>query len=143
MNQTSSRSHAIFTIYLEIVHNENVRRKSVINLVDLAGSEGLRKTGNTGEAQAEGKCINESLSAFKRVISAMSCGARHIPFRDSLITKILTGMSNAKVISFLISSVYCTLNRFAESQLLPDIIGLRQSVRERLWRDVVNVELRR
>ncbi|KAG4077244.1 hypothetical protein HA402_009873 [Bradysia odoriphaga] len=56
-----------------------------------AGSECVRKTGTTGEAHAEGKNINESLSAFKRVFAAMSSGAKHIPFRDSLITYILRG----------------------------------------------------
>lgn len=89
MNPTSSRSHAIFTIYLEIELSEANVRESVINLVDLAGSESIRKTGNTGEAQVEGKNINESLSAFTRVIIAMSRREKHIPFRDSVVTNIL------------------------------------------------------
>lgn len=89
MNPTSSRSHAIFTIYLRVKQSGSAIRESVINLVDLAGSECVRKTGNTGVAHVEGKNINESLSAFKRVIMAMSNGASHIPFRDSVITTIL------------------------------------------------------
>lgn len=95
MNSTSSRSHAIFTIYLEIESADKMKRESVINLVDLAGTECFGKTGNTGQALIEGKSINESLSAFKRVITAMSSGAAHIPFRDSVITHILRGMPKA------------------------------------------------
>ncbi|XP_037050832.1 kinesin-related protein 5-like [Bradysia coprophila] len=91
MNSASSRSHAVFTIYLGIESSQNTKRESLINFVDLAGSEGVRKTGTIGEAHAEGKSINESLSAFKRVFVAMSSGAKHIPFRDSLITYILRG----------------------------------------------------
>lgn len=98
MNATSSRSHAIFTIKLRIQDTENTIRESVINLVDLAGSECINKTGNTGkESIHEGRCINESLSAFKRVIIAMSSGASHIPFRDSAITYILRSMHNVIV----------------------------------------------
>lgn len=89
MNSISSRSHAIFTIYLGMEHQENEIRESVINLVDLAGSESFKKTGNTAEASAEGKSINEGLSAFKRVISAIALGSKHIPYRDAMITTIL------------------------------------------------------
>lgn len=96
MNPTSSRSHAIFTIYLAIEQTEAKIRESVINLVDLAGSESVRKTGNTGEAHIEGKSINKSLSAFNRVIKAMLLsGNNHIPFRDSVITNILRDSLNA------------------------------------------------
>lgn len=96
MNSVSSRSHAVFTICLGIKHAELDIRESVINIVDLAGSEGFGKTGNIlgSEAHMEGKCINESLSAFKRVINAMACGQKHIPFLDTLITKFLKSKSS-------------------------------------------------
>lgn len=93
MNSVSSRSHVIFTIYLSITQNEGFVRKSVINLVDLAGSESSQKSGNTGQAHAEGKSINEGLNSFKRVINALiESNDRHIPFRDSVITYLLKGM---------------------------------------------------
>lgn len=99
MNQTSSRSHAVFTIYLEVELTANVKRTSAINLVDLAGSECL--SGNTGEALVEGKSINKSLSAFKNVFLAMKTGEKRIPFRESLITNMLTGMSTARILFFV------------------------------------------
>lgn len=91
MNSFSSRSHAVFTIYLGIKHAESDIRESVINIVDLAGSEGFGKAGSQlgSEAHIEGKHINESLSALRRVINAMSCGQKYIPFRDSVITTFL------------------------------------------------------
>lgn len=91
MNSISSRSHAIFTIYLEIRQSASEIRKSALNLVDLAGSEGFQKTGNTGEAQAEGQSINKGLSAFKRVIDAIIRGDKYIPYRDDFITLVLKG----------------------------------------------------
>lgn len=94
MNVASSRSHAICTIYLGIAHNIGEIRESVINLVDLAGSEGMRRTGNTGQAHTEGKNINESLSAVRRVIDAMKRAESYIPYRDSAVTKLLESESH-------------------------------------------------
>lgn len=94
MNSISSRSHVIFKIFLNITQNENLIRTSVINLVDLAGEEGFQKTGNTaGQARTEGKNINESVITFKRVIDAMATEPdKRIPFRDSVITRLLKGL---------------------------------------------------
>ena len=52
MNKESSRSHLLFTLYLESATGEEDSRKYVasrLNLVDLAGSERLSKTGVTGD----------------------------------------------------------------------------------------------
>lgn len=94
MNSISSRSHAIFTINLEVQQDSGKIRRSAFNLVDLAGSESAGKAGNNPESQAEGKCINESLTAFQRVITALATTPKplHIPFRDSVITRILESL---------------------------------------------------
>lgn len=92
MNVVSSRSHVVFTIFLGIERESGRIIESKINLVDLAGSEGFTKMSNKGEAHIEGKNINKSVSAFKRVISAMSTRAAHIPYRDSVITYTLRSM---------------------------------------------------
>ncbi|GFH22148.1 kinesin-like protein [Haematococcus lacustris] len=47
-------------------------------LVDLAGSERASKTGAAGSTLAEGALINKSLTA-----------ARHVPYRDSKLTRML------------------------------------------------------
>ena len=51
MNQDSSRSHSIFTIYIETleeIEGEQRIKAGKLNLVDLAGSERSSKTGATG-----------------------------------------------------------------------------------------------
>ena len=70
MNAHSSRSHAIFTVYLQVIYNDPLGhqhiRKAKLNLVDLAGSERHGKTGistNSGAAFNESKSINLSLCA--------------------------------------------------------------------------------
>lgn len=53
MNNESSRSHSIFTIYIETAEKTDDGgqriRAGKLNLVDLAGSERLSKTGATGD----------------------------------------------------------------------------------------------
>jgi len=53
MNLESSRSHSIFTIYVESLEKRNDGTEKLIgskfNLVDLAGSERQSKTNSTGE----------------------------------------------------------------------------------------------
>ncbi|GMH91959.1 hypothetical protein TL16_g12208 [Triparma laevis f. inornata] len=94
MNDTSSRSHAIFTIWVEVsevVEGKEMFRVGKLNLVDLAGSERQKKTGASGDRLKEGAKINLSLSALGNVISVLADGksGKHIPYRDSKLTRLL------------------------------------------------------
>nr|CCC91771.1 putative kinesin [Trypanosoma congolense IL3000] len=94
MNKTSSRSHCVFTVYLEArPHGTPVVRRSKLHFVDLAGSERVAKTGVSGTVLTEAKHINLSLHYLEQVIMALSeqaSGRReHIPFRNSFMTMVL------------------------------------------------------
>jgi len=94
MNKESSRSHSIFTIYLETSQNYDDNNTRItagkLNLVDLAGSERQSKTQATGILLKEATKINLSLSALGNVISALVDGkSSHIPYRDSKLTRLL------------------------------------------------------
>ena len=97
MNAHSSRSHAIFTIYLQVIYSDPLGhqhiRKAKLNLVDLAGSERHGKTGistNSGDAFTESKSINLSLSCLGKVIQALSADKPgHVPYRESKLTRLL------------------------------------------------------
>lgn len=103
MNETSSRSHAVFTIVLTQRRNDTTtslssERVSKISLVDLAGSERADSTGAKGTRLKEGANINKSLTTLGKVISAlaeMACKpnkkrkAEFIPYRDSVLTWLL------------------------------------------------------
>lgn len=100
MNDTSSRSHAIFTITfvqagfcIDGLPSETV---SKIHLVDLAGSERANSTGATGQRLKEGAHINKSLVTLGSVISSLAemsnpNGSKkfYIPYRDSTLTWLL------------------------------------------------------
>ncbi|CAG5115066.1 unnamed protein product [Candidula unifasciata] len=71
-NQRSSRSHAVFTVYLQArKHDSKVTLKSKLHLVDLAGSERVSKTGADGQQLTEAKSINLSLHHLESVIIAL------------------------------------------------------------------------
>ena len=101
MNDESSRSHSIFTIFIETqetidvsiinkLKGEEKFKVGKLNLVDLAGSERQSKTGAEGDRLKEATKINLSLSALMNVISALVDGKHtHIPFRDSKLTRLL------------------------------------------------------
>ena len=99
MNDTSSRSHAIFQISLtQKMPLKGTSRLSIINLVDLAGSERISMSGVVGTAMKEATSINLSLSTLRRVIdilienSKLKKGQRPQvpPFRQSLLTWVLS-----------------------------------------------------
>ncbi|KAH6649144.1 kinesin motor domain-containing protein [Truncatella angustata] len=102
MNDTSSRSHAVFTIMLKQIHHdmetdETTERSSRIRLVDLAGSERAKSTEATGARLREGSNINKSLTTLGRVIAALADPKRGrgkrkadvVPYRDSILTWLL------------------------------------------------------
>lgn len=77
MNETSSRSHAVFTIFFtqqrhDLATDLITEKVSKISLVDLAGSERADSTGAKGTRLKEGANINKSLTTLGKVISALA-----------------------------------------------------------------------
>ncbi|CAI5472466.1 unnamed protein product [Closterium sp. Yama58-4] len=99
MNMESSRSHSVFTIVVETQRRDDAgvmkRRTSRFNLVDLAGSERQKHSEAQGVRLKEAGSINKSLSALGNVIKALVDIAegkvRHVPYRDSKLTFLLSG----------------------------------------------------
>ena len=86
MNQSSSRSHAILTVYLQQRTEQHdilpsgcvredgsllVEKLSKIHMVDLAGSERVANSGAVGDRLREAVNINTSLSSLGMVITAL------------------------------------------------------------------------
>lgn len=130
MNDTSSRSHAVFTIILKQIHHdyhcdETTERVARIRLVDLAGSERAKATEATGTRLREGSNINKSLTTLGRVIAALADprsarGSQQpssprktrdiVPYRDSILTWLLKdslgGNSKTAMIACIAPSDY-------------------------------------
>lgn len=115
MNQESSRSHAIFTIYVETELEDNIRAGK-LHLVDLAGSERQAKTKATGQRLKEAAKINLSLSALGNVISSLVDGkSKHIPYRDSKLTRILQDSLGGNTKTLMIACISPADNNYEET----------------------------
>lgn len=110
MNKDSSRSHSIFQIIIENSSidekGETHYRMGKLNLVDLAGSEKHSKTETTGKHLIEGIKINLSLTILGNVISKLVSGRnQHIPYRESLLTKLLCDSLGGNTKTVMIANV--------------------------------------
>ncbi|KAH6713413.1 hypothetical protein BKA61DRAFT_484323 [Leptodontidium sp. MPI-SDFR-AT-0119] len=121
MNETSSRSHAVFTLTLTQKRYDTDTKMSLekvakISLVDLAGSERAQSTGATGARLKEGAEINRSLSTLGRVIAALadlSEGKKkkggkaigQVPYRDSVLTWLLKDSLGGNSMTAMIAAI--------------------------------------
>ncbi|KAG1954053.1 kinesin-like protein KIF18A [Pimephales promelas] len=112
MNASSSRSHAVFQIYLRqqdktATLNPNVR-VAKMSLIDLAGSERASATNTKGARLREGANINRSLLALGNVINTLAnpkCKKTHIPYRDSKLTRLLKDSLGGNCRTVMIANV--------------------------------------
>lgn len=117
MNETSSRSHAVFTLILtqrrhDVETSMDTEKVAKISLVDLAGSERATSTGATGARLKEGAEINRSLSTLGRVIAALadlSVGKKKnmsmVPYRDSVLTWLLKDSLGGNSLTAMIAAI--------------------------------------
>lgn len=95
-NATSSRSHAIFQIFVKqrdrVPGLNQALQVAKMSLIDLAGSERASSTHAKGERLREGANINRSLLALINVLNALADAKgrkSHVPYRDSKLTRLL------------------------------------------------------
>lgn len=145
MNNKSSRSHAILTLYFTQLIDEPELGKtreivSKINLVDLAGSERVEISGVTGINFKEAININKSLSVLGNVINKLATEsvkqdvkttvkkvtklkktksvkklADHIPFRESVLTWILKESLGGNSRTYMIATISPSSINYNES----------------------------
>ena len=112
MNRESSRSHSVFTLYIQSRKEEGDLidlTESRFNLVDLAGSERQQLAGTTGLRLKEAGNINKSLLALSNVINALvelaNGRPRHVHYRDSKLTFLLRDSLGGNAKTCIIANV--------------------------------------
>ncbi|XP_030162221.1 kinesin-like protein KIF9 isoform X4 [Lynx canadensis] len=125
MNKNSSRSHCIFTIYVE-AHSRTLSDEkyitSKINLVDLAGSERLGKSGSEGRVLKEATYINKSLSFLEQAIIALGDQKReHIPFRQCKLTHALKDSLGGNCNMVLLTNIYGEAAQLEETRMVKNL----------------------
>ncbi|NWW03255.1 KI18A protein, partial [Oreocharis arfaki] len=111
VNASSSRSHAVFQIYLRQQDktasiNQNIRIAKM-SLIDLAGSERANATNAKGARFVEGTNINRSLLALGNVINALADpkSKKHIPYRNSKLTRLLKDSLGGNCRTIMIAAI--------------------------------------
>jgi kinesin family protein 6/9 len=119
MNKNSTRSHCVFTIYIQQRSRIESSAKvihSKLNIVDLAGSERVGKTASSGQTLEEAKHINKSLSFLEQVVVALANRSReHIPFRQSKLTNVLRDSLGGNCKTRLIANIWCEREQLDET----------------------------
>ncbi|KAJ1722503.1 tubulin-dependent ATPase kip3 [Coemansia erecta] len=94
-NAVSSRSHAVLQVHVRQRPRASGLQTDVttatLSIIDLAGSERATVARNSGTRLREGANINRSLLALANCINAL-CDVRtkrHVPYRDSKLTRLL------------------------------------------------------
>ena len=104
LNARSSRSHCLVHLYCVERLKGNVTKKQLL-FVDLAGSERILKSGVEGVAATQAMAINGSLTALGKVIRALGSNAKHVPFRDSMLTMLLRSSLEGRATTSVVVNV--------------------------------------
>jgi kinesin family protein 6/9 len=110
LNKGSTRSHCVFTIYVECRSRVESSEKvifSKLHLVDLAGSERVKKSGSEGQILKEATYINKSLTFLEQVVHALGNRHRdHVPYRQSKLTYMLKDSLGGNCKTSMIANVW-------------------------------------
>ncbi|XP_059061400.1 kinesin-like protein KIF18A isoform X2 [Achroia grisella] len=105
-NAESSRSHAVFQVYVKMRYKTSSQLRLVkLSMIDLAGSERASATGCVGERFKEGANINKSLLSLGNCINRLADGSRYIPYRDSKLTRLLKDSLGGNCKTVMIANV--------------------------------------
>ncbi|SJL02236.1 uncharacterized protein ARMOST_05562 [Armillaria ostoyae] len=121
-NETSSRSHAVLQVHItqapRTASLSEQRTVATLSIIDLAGSERAAATTNMGQRMVEGANINKSLLALGNCINALcesGGGVRHVPYRNSKLTRLLKFSLGGNCKTVMIVCVAPTSNHFDDT----------------------------
>ncbi|KAJ2856856.1 Kinesin- motor protein [Coemansia erecta] len=120
-NDSSSRSHAIFTVTVYIreravtAEGEDIVKLGKLNLVDLAGSENIGRSGAQNIRAWEAGNINKSLLVLGRVINALVERNSYVPYRDSKLTYILKDSLGGRTRTCMIATISTSVDNIEET----------------------------
>ncbi|XP_073836416.1 kinesin-like protein at 67A [Musca autumnalis] len=105
-NAESSRSHAVFQVHIRMTDRKTGTKRMVkLSMIDLAGSERAASTKGIGIRFKEGASINKSLLALGNCINKLADGLKHIPYRDSNLTRILKDSLGGNCQTLMVANV--------------------------------------
>ncbi|VDD83638.1 unnamed protein product [Mesocestoides corti] len=127
------------SVKIQCVSDDNSRVElisSKFHFVDLAGSERLGRTGAEGERAKEGIKINFGLLALGNVINALSENQKHVPYRDSKLTRLLCDSLGGNSRTVLIACISP-----AEVDMAESINTLQYATRAKKIRNTISINV--
>eukprot|EP00930_Biecheleria_cincta_P060173 TRINITY_DN45868_c0_g1_i1.p1 TRINITY_DN45868_c0_g1~~TRINITY_DN45868_c0_g1_i1.p1 ORF type:complete len:1088 (-),score=199.40 TRINITY_DN45868_c0_g1_i1:58-3267(-) len=118
VNVRSSRSHTVFSVHLPSMGMDDTSGGVYLSFVDLAGSERFSKSKAEGSRFREATAINSSLTALGKVVLALASdprSVRHVPYRDSKLTRILSPSLGGGTQVSLIATIHPRVEDYEES----------------------------
>uniref|UniRef100_A0A671TRL7 Kinesin-like protein n=1 Tax=Sparus aurata TaxID=8175 RepID=A0A671TRL7_SPAAU len=145
MNATSSRSHAVFQIYLRQQDKTASLNPNVciakMSLIDLAGSERASATNAKGARLREGANINRSLLALGNVINALADPKKtHIPYRDSKLTRLLKDSLGGNCRTVMIANVSPSSKSYDDTHNTLKYANRAKEIKSSLKSNVVSLD---
>ncbi|XP_054474365.1 kinesin-like protein KIF18A [Anoplopoma fimbria] len=147
MNATSSRSHAVFQIYLRQQDKTASLNPNVcvakMSLIDLAGSERASATNTKGARLREGANINRSLLALGNVINALAdpkSKKTHIPYRDSKLTRLLKDSLGGNCRTVMIANVSPSSKSYDDTHNTLKYANRAKEIKSSLKSNVVSLD---
>eukprot|EP01063_Lacrimia_lanifica_P023965 TRINITY_DN3188_c0_g1_i12.p1 TRINITY_DN3188_c0_g1~~TRINITY_DN3188_c0_g1_i12.p1 ORF type:complete len:1988 (+),score=986.46 TRINITY_DN3188_c0_g1_i12:162-6125(+) len=121
MNPDSSRGHTALVLYVKSKsvdpNDMSMPANGKITFIDLAGYERFEKTGLKDPVHIdEAKKINASLLALGYVVTALSNGDKHVPWRNSKLTRLLQDSIGGKSRSTIVITCGPASTNLHESQ---------------------------
>ncbi|KII70283.1 Kinesin-like protein KIF11 [Thelohanellus kitauei] len=109
LNAHSSRSHTVFSITVNMkdsnIQGEDIIKTGRLYLVDLAGSENIGRSGAIERRAREAGTINQSLLTLGRVIFALVEKTKHVPYRESKLTRLLQDSLGGRTKTVIIATI--------------------------------------
>ena len=141
-NAESSRSHAVFQVYVNITNKLDGQKKHVkLSMIDLAGSERASATGCKGARFKEGANINKSLLALGNCINNLADGIKHIPYRDSKLTRLLKDSLGGNCHTVMIANVGPSSLSFEDTYNTLRYANRAKKIKLNVKKNIVNCQL--
>uniref|UniRef100_A0A146KMD8 Kinesin-like protein n=1 Tax=Lygus hesperus TaxID=30085 RepID=A0A146KMD8_LYGHE len=139
-NAESSRSHAVFQVHVRMEYQTDVKLAK-LSMIDLAGSERGAATGCKGLRFKEGSNINKSLLALGNCINALADGLRHVPYRDSKLTRLLKDSLGGNCQTMMIANVSPASLAFEDSYNTLKYATRAKSIKSKISKNVLSENL--
>ncbi|XP_017101289.2 kinesin-like protein KIF18A [Drosophila bipectinata] len=141
-NAESSRSHAIFQVHIRITERKTDTKRTVkLSMIDLAGSERAASTKGIGVRFKEGASINKSLLALGNCINKLADGLKHIPYRDSNLTRILKDSLGGNCRTLMVANVSMSSLTYEDTYNTLKYASRAKKIRTTLKQNVVKSKM--